>query len=105
MKRTVSKIVLCLFALSLAAFAQPSANILGSWTQSIPSTKWTFRPDGTGFMEVSNTTARFNWTVRGKTLKVFTAGTSVPYRVLESGSDRLVIENLRASKTYQLERN
>jgi len=98
---------LVLLLLTVAAIADPASSIVGSWLESSSGARWTFRADGTGFMELgeTRTTARFNWRLRGSTLEVSTAATSVPYSVLQQGSDSLTIRNERVSQVYQLQRS
>ena len=82
--------------------------LIGTWSQTAPSgATWTFRPDGSGFMEHGNshTVARFTWESRdGKHLNVSTAGLSVPYTVQSNDGRTLVLVNNRASTTYTLKK-
>lgn len=104
MTNTIKNILLTLVALTAVVLAQPGS-LVGSWVDS-RDTQWTFRADGSGFMECGSpkTTARFNWQLQGQTLQVSTAGTSVPYQVVQFDGQNLVIRNQRSSQSYQLRR-
>lgn len=107
MKTRIFHILLLLLVSTLLAMAQPSQDIVGSWVQDNQQARWTFRPDGTGFMERGQpkTTARFQWRVNGTILEVSTAGTSVPYELVQNDGSRLVIKNQRVSQVYELRRD
>ena len=107
MKTLISKIIIFLLIISWAAVAQPSADIVGTWVQDAQENRWTFRPDGTGFMEHGKpkTIARFKWIVRGSVLEVSTAGTSIPYQLVQNGGNRLVLKNQRVAQVYKLRRD
>ena len=100
MSRVIIRVILMIAMVAAVALAQPNSSIVGSWIQSDQGTRWTFRADGTGFMEQPNTTARFNWQVRGQTLQVQTAGLSVPYQVIQLDRQNLVIRNQQVSQQY-----
>ena len=88
------------------ATAQPQA-IVGRWVQDSPQVSWTFRADGSGFMErgTPKTTARFNWTLDGNILKLSTAtGVPITYQIVSRAQDRLVIVNRRLAMEYTLRR-
>jgi hypothetical protein len=105
MTRVLGKVILMVVLVTAMALAQPNSSIVGSWVQADQSTRWTFRADGTGFMELPNATARFNWQVQGQTLQVSTAGTSVPYQVVQFDGQNLVIRNVQVSRQYELRRD
>jgi hypothetical protein len=102
------RLVIIMAALLLAtAVAQSDQSIVGTWIQDAQDTRWTFRADGTGFLERGQpkTTARFNWQFQGETLQVSTAGTSIPYAVIQNDGQTLVIRNERVAQVYQLRRD
>lgn len=90
--------------MAVATVAQPGRTIVGDWTQQEASAEWSFRSDGTGFMEQGqpNVIARFSWQLEGNVLRVFTAGTSVPYEVLQNDGRVLRIRNQRGGQVYEL---
>lgn len=92
--------------MTLVCVARPNSSVVGAWVQEADSMRWTFRPDGTGFMERGNPkmTARFKWNVKGRILEVSTAGTSVPYKLVESTANTLIIKNQHVLKTYTLQK-
>jgi hypothetical protein len=104
MKALFLAFLLC--ALTTLAQARDQ-RLVGTWTQEgqVAAT-WTFRPDGSGFMEQENprTTARFTWSCSGNTLQVSTAGLSVPYTVVSNDGNSLVIRNEQIAATYHLRR-
>lgn len=104
MTNTVVRICLMVILVAAVALSQPNNSIVGSWIQADQGARWTFRADGTGFMEQTNATARFNWQVQGETLQVSTAGTSVPYRVVKFDGQTLVIRNDQVAREYELRR-
>jgi hypothetical protein len=93
---------------ALMALAEPTdPKLFGTWTQEGgQATVWTFRPDGSGFMEQSNprTTARFTWSCRGQRLSVCTAGLTIPYTVVSNDGSSLVIRNEQLSSVYKLKK-
>lgn len=104
MTNTVVRICLWVLLVTAVAFAQ-QGTIVGSWVEANQGTRWTFRADGTGFMEQTNATARFDWRVQGQILQLSTAaGTSVPYKVVRFDGSNLVIRNEQISREYQLRR-
>lgn len=103
--RTVGKLAMMLVLCTVAVLANPDSRLVGSWVQEGQGTVWTFRPDGSGFMEQANprTTARFTWDCAGQRLNVSTpAGNSVPYTVMSCDSGSLIIRNDQASSVYKL---
>jgi uncharacterized protein DUF5640 len=104
MSRVIKKAILLIVMVAAVALAQPNS-IVGSWVQADKGIRWTFRADGTGFMEQPNTTARFNWQVQGQTLQVKSSGMSVPYQVVQLDGQNLVIRNQQISQQYQLRRD
>lgn len=108
MPRQVNRLFFILALLALTGIALPADSIVGSWMQESQQMRWIFRADGSGFMETGKpkTTARFNWNLSpdGRTLQISTAGTSVPYQVIQNDGTSLVIVNQRVSRTYQLRR-
>lgn len=104
-KIAVSTILAVLMMTSLV-FGQVHPSLLGTWSQSEPAgATWTFRSDGSGFMEHgdSHTVARFTWSSSdGVKLNVSTAGLSVPYTVQSNDGRALVLVNNRTSTTYRL---
>lgn len=95
-----------LLLMAAVAVAQPGQTIVGDWVQESQNAKWTFRSDGTGFMERGQPklTARFSWLLRGQVLQVSTASTSVDYEVVQSSAEVLVIRNSRGGQVYELRR-
>lgn len=110
-ERTLRAVVLAFFfctALAIAAVGDPAdAKLFGTWAQEGPSpVMWTFRPDGSGFMEQTNprTTARFTWDCRGQRLHVSTAGLSVPYTVVSNDGQSMVLRNEQLSTVLKLKK-
>ena len=105
-KVSLKALVLTLLLVTLAAVAGPSeARFIGTWTQEGEAAAvWTFRPDGSGFMEQSNpkTTARFTWSCQGVQLQLATGTLVVPYTVVSSNGNALVLRNEQTSATYRL---
>ena len=91
--------------LVVAAWAQSSSLLVGTWLNDEHQSRWTFRADGSGFMERANTTGRFSWQLQSSTLQVTTAGTSNPYEVVRCDAQTLVIKNDRNGKIYNLRRD
>lgn len=91
-----------------AAVGDPAeARLHGSWTQEgAAPVVWTFRPDGSGFMEQTEprTTARFTWDCRGQRLNVSTAGLSVPYTVVSNDGRSLVLRNEQLATVLKLKK-
>lgn len=101
------KHLLLTLALMSVVLAQPAGSIIGDWVQQSQDARWTFRSDGTGFMErgTPKITARFEWKLKGNTLEVTTqAGTSVSYQIVENNGNLLVIKNQMVAQVYQLQR-
>lgn len=105
-KVSLKALVLTLLLVTLAAVAGPSeARFIGTWTQEGGAAAvWTFRPDGSGFMEQSSpkTTARFTWSCQGVQLQLATGTLVVPYTVVSSNGNALVLRNEHTSTTYRL---
>lgn len=102
---TAKTLLLALFLCAIAAIAEGvDARLVGTWTQEGAATVWTFRPDGSGFMEQENprTTARFTWSCSGQSLQVSTSGGNVPYTVVSNTGSELVIRNEQIAATYKL---
>lgn len=81
--------------------------IVGSWVQDSQEVTWTFRNDGSGFMERGNprTTARFSWTLEGNILKLSTSvGTPIVYQITSHTPTQMVIVNRRLAMEYTLRR-
>lgn len=104
---TLKRIVILIVLLTLVVGAQPDQSIVGNWVQSSQNAKWSFRDDGTGFMEQGQPSviARFNWRFQGATLQLSTAGTSIPYDVIQNDGSTLVIKNRRGGQVYELRRD
>ncbi len=96
--------ILTFLVLTIGVFAQADSRLVGTWTQDGEPATWTFRADGSGFIERSNprTTARFTWNCQGVRLQVSTAGLIVPYTLVSSDGNTLVLRNERVSQTYHL---
>lgn len=107
MPKVLSCITVMIVLIAAAALAQPAQSIVGSWVEADKNCRWTFRADGTGFMERTQprSTARFSWQVRGNTLKLSTAGTTIPYSVVQNDGQNLVIRNEQIAQVYQLKRD
>lgn len=107
MPKVLSSITVMIVLMAAVALAQPGQSIVGSWVQADKSCRWTFKADGTGFMERTQprSTARFNWQVRGNTLQLSTAGTTIPYSVVQNDGQNLVIRNDQIAQVYQLKRD
>ncbi len=100
-------VVLTVFLLAGVLFAQTTQGFLGSWTlEDKTEMVWTFRPDGTGFMErsVPRSTARYTWSLRGDILSLTTTATEVSYSVIEQSSATLILKSHHSGKTYRLVR-
>lgn len=98
---------LALFLLVISAVAeQTDPRLIGTWAQEGAAAVWTFRPDGSGFMEQENprTTARFTWSCSGQQLNVSTSGGNVPYTVVSNDGSSLVIRNDQMAATYKLKK-
>ena len=104
--KKIGHTILLMSLMTLVCAARPSSAVVGAWVQAADSMRWTFRSDGTGFMERGNPkmTARFKWSVKGSILEVSTAGTSVPYKLVENTANTLVIKNQHVLKTYTLQK-
>lgn len=98
------RVALLIMLLAIASWAQSSSLLVGTWLNDAHQSRWTFRADGTGFMEKAHTTGRFSWQLQGSTLQVTTAGTSNPYEVVQCDAQALVIKNNRNGKVYNLRR-
>lgn len=101
--------LLALLLCSLVTWAQATdAKLFGTWTQEgAAETVWTFRPDGSGFMEQTSprTTARFTWTCQGQQLNVSAAGgLTVPYTVVSNDGTSMVLRNEQISTVYRLKK-
>jgi hypothetical protein len=101
--------LVALFLCTLVTWAQATdSRLFGTWSQEGPvEAVWTFRPDGSGFMEQVNprTTARFTWSCQGQRLNVSAAGgLTVPYTVLSNDGNFLVIRNDQVSTVYRLKK-
>lgn len=107
MPKILKSLTLMIVLLGAVAFAQPGQSIVGSWSQADQNCRWTFKADGTGFMERTQprSTARFNWTISGNTLQLSTAGISVPYSIVRYDGQNLVIRNEKVAQVYQLKRD
>ena len=107
-KVSLKAIAIALLVFMVAAVACPSeAKLIGTWTQEgEQAATWTFRPDGSGFMEQSNprTTARFTWSCQGVQLQVSTGNLVVPYTVVSNNGNDLVLRNDQSSQTYRFHR-
>lgn len=105
--KSVKILLLAFFLCALAAVAeQIDARLIGTWAQEGAATVWTFRPDGSGFLEQESprTTARFTWSCSGQQLNVSTSGGNVPYTVVSNDGSSLVIRNDQLSATYKLKK-
>lgn len=98
------RVALLIMILAVATWAQSSTLLVGTWLNDAHQSRWTFRADGTGFMEKANTTGRFSWELQGSSLQVTTVGTSNPYEVVRCDAEVLVIKNNRNAKVYNLRR-
>ena len=107
MPKVFRRITVMVVLVAAVALAQPGQSIVGSWVQADKSCRWTFRADGTGFMERTQpkSTARFDWQVRGNTLQLSTAGTTIPYSVVQNDGQNLVIRNEQIAQVSQLKRD
>lgn len=101
---TAKNWIMAFLVLTVTVFAQADTRLVGTWAQDGDPATWTFRSDGTGFIERSNprTTARFTWNCQGVRLQVATAGLVVPYTLVSSDGNSLVLRNERVSQTYRL---
>ena len=109
MKKVLLALFLCA-ACTVVGWAQEvDPRLFGTWVQEgSPANVWTFRPDGSGFMEQPNPrcTARFTWSCQGQQLSVSTGpGMSVPYTVISSDSNSLVIRNEQVAAVYKLKKS
>ena len=101
------RLILAFFLCALAVIAEPDTRLVGTWSQEGgQEATWTFRPDGSGFMEQNNprSTARFTWSCRGVRLQVSTGSLSVPYTIVANDSNSLVLRNDQVATTYKLRR-
>ncbi len=106
-KVSLKALVLTLLLVTLAAVAGPTeTKLIGTWTQEGEAAVWTFRPDGSGFMEQTNprATARFTWSCQGVQLQVATGTLVVPYTIVSNNGSALVLRNEHSSATYRLSR-
>lgn len=105
LKQLAFQAVLWLILVATVALAQPS-RVLGTWVQEGKEAVWTFRPDGSGFMEQTTprATARFTWSFEGERLQVCTGGLAVPYTILSADSQSLVIRNDQLETVYRLKK-
>lgn len=107
-KVTFKALMIALLVFAVAALAGPTeTKLIGTWTQEgSQGATWTFRSDGSGFMEQTNprTTARFTWTCQGVKLQLLSGNLVVPYTVVSSSDNELVLKNNNSLRTYRLQR-
>ena len=107
-KVTFKALLIALLVFVVAAMADPTeTKLIGTWTQEgSQGAIWTFRADGSGFMEQTNprTTARFTWSCQGVQLQLLSGNLVVPYTVISHSSNELVLKNNNSLQTYRLQR-
>lgn len=99
--------VLIFFVATLAVVAQVDSRIVGTWVQQGEiASVWTFRADGSGFMEQQNprTVAHFTWSSQGNSMLIATGGLRVPYIILKNDGSQMHIRNQQSSTTYVLKK-